>query len=147
MGLMLTRRRLVQRGGAALAAVYAAGAERDAAATARQASYALPGLSAPGEILVDRWGIPHIYAASQPDAFLLQGFNAARDRLWQIDLWRRRGLGRLSAALGPVLPRAGPRRAAVPLPRRPRARVAAYGEDARADRRPRSRPASTPTST
>ena len=97
---MLTRRRLVQRGGAALAAVYAAGAERDAAATARQASYALPGLSAPGEILVDRWGIPHIYGASQPDAFLLQGFNAARDRLWQIDLWRRRGLGRLAAALG-----------------------------------------------
>ena len=64
------------------------------------ASYALPGLSAHGEILVDRWGIPHIYAASQPDAFLLQGFNAARDRLWQIDLWRRRGLGRLSAAFG-----------------------------------------------
>ena len=97
---MLTRRRLVQRGGAALAAVYVAGAERDAAATARQTSYALPGLSAPGEILVDRWGIPHIYGASQPDAFLLQGFNAARDRLWQIDLWRRRGLGRLAAALG-----------------------------------------------
>ena len=60
----------------------------------------MPGLSAPGEIIVDRWGIPHIYAATQPDAFRLQGFNAARDRLWQIDLWRRRGLGRLSAALG-----------------------------------------------
>ena len=60
----------------------------------------MPGLAAPGEIIVDRWGIPHIYAATQPDAFRLQGFNAARDRLWQIDLWRRRGLGRLSAALG-----------------------------------------------
>ncbi len=23
---------------------------------------ALPGLSAPGEILIDRWGVPHIYA-------------------------------------------------------------------------------------
>ncbi len=61
----------------------------------------LPGLRAPAEIVVDRWGIPHITAASQDDAFFVQGFNAARDRLWQIDLWRRRGLGRLSEVLGP----------------------------------------------
>src|SRR4051794_14955295 len=94
----LTRRRLVETGGAALAAAYALGGNRTAHAA--DTSYALPGLSAPGEILVDRWGIPHIYGASQPDAFLIQGFNAARDRLWQIDLWRRRGLGRLSAAFG-----------------------------------------------
>ena len=98
MGRGLTRRRFVATGGAALAAVYATGGRRSARAA--QAGFALPGLSAPGEILVDRWGIPHIYGASRPDAFLLQGFNAARDRLWQIDLWRRRGLGRLSAALG-----------------------------------------------
>ena len=94
----LTRRRFVATGSAAVAALYAAGGARPARAA--RASFVLPGLSAPGEILVDRWGIPHIYGATQPDAFLLQGFNAARDRLWQIDLWRRRGLGRLSAALG-----------------------------------------------
>src|SRR5205823_5018319 len=29
-----------------------------------------------------------------------QGFNAARDRLFQIDLWRRRGLGQLSSVFG-----------------------------------------------
>ena len=58
------------------------------------------GLKQPAEILVDRWGVPHIYAASQDDAFFVQGFNAARDRLFQIDLWRRRGLGRLSSAFG-----------------------------------------------
>ncbi len=58
------------------------------------------GLSAPVEILVDRWGVPHIYAGSERRRVLAQGFNAARDRLWQIDLWRRRGLGRLSAAFG-----------------------------------------------
>ena len=98
MGQGLTRRRFVATGSAALAALYAAGGGRPARAA--QAGFTLPGLSAPGEILVDRWGIPHIYGATQPDAFLLQGFNAARDRLWQIDLWRRRGLGRLSAALG-----------------------------------------------
>ena len=64
-------------------------------------SATLPGLSAPGEIVVDRWGIGHIYGATAHDAFFLQGFNAARDRLWQIDLWRKRGLGRLSGSFGP----------------------------------------------
>ena len=58
------------------------------------------GLERPVEILVDAWGVPHIYAATHYDAFVAQGFNAARDRLWQIDLWRRRGLGRLAAVLG-----------------------------------------------
>ncbi len=64
--------------------------------------YRVAGLSAPAEILVDRWGVPHIFAGGHYDAFFVQGFNAARDRLWQIDLWRRRGLGRLSAAFGPA---------------------------------------------
>jgi penicillin G amidase len=52
------------------------------------------------EILVDPWGIPHIYAEHDEDAFFAQGFNAARDRLWQLDLWRRQGLGLLSEVLG-----------------------------------------------
>lgn len=60
----------------------------------------LDGLGSPGEILIDNWGIPHIYADSLEDVFRLQGFNAARDRLWQIDFWRRRGLGLLSEILG-----------------------------------------------
>jgi penicillin G amidase len=58
------------------------------------------GLSAPVAIRIDRWGIAHIKAETQPDAFFAQGWNAARDRLWQIDLWRKRGLGLLSADLG-----------------------------------------------
>ncbi|MDI3308356.1 MAG: penicillin acylase family protein [Acetobacteraceae bacterium] len=41
-------------------------------------------------------------AASEADAFFAQGFNAARDRLWQIDLWRKRGLGLLAGDLGPA---------------------------------------------
>lgn len=61
----------------------------------------LAGLGQPARILVDRWGVPHIYAASQDDAFFVQGFNAARDRLFQIDLWRRRGLGELASVFGP----------------------------------------------
>ncbi|MDX1383164.1 MAG: penicillin acylase family protein [Thermoanaerobaculia bacterium] len=61
----------------------------------------VPGLAAEAEILVDRWGVPHIYAASIDDVFLAQGWNAARDRLWQLDLWLRRGEGRLAEVLGP----------------------------------------------
>ena len=67
----------------------------------RQESRALPGLAAPGSITIDHWGIPHIRAASPRDAFFLQGYAVARDRLWQIDLWRKRGLGRLAASFGP----------------------------------------------
>jgi penicillin G amidase len=61
---------------------------------------AVAGLNAPAEILIDPWGIPHLRAADEDDLFYLQGFNAARDRLWQIDLWRKRGLGRLAAHFG-----------------------------------------------
>ncbi len=74
-----------------------------AASTAiREEDWAVAGLMAPADIVVDHWGIPHIFAASQRDAFFLQGYNAARDRLWQIDLWRKRGLGLLSKSLGPA---------------------------------------------
>ncbi len=61
----------------------------------------LAGLSAKGEIHVDEWGVSHIRAANRDDLFFLQGFNAATNRLWQIDLWRKRGLGRLAADFGP----------------------------------------------
>ncbi|NMO88399.1 penicillin acylase family protein [Actinomycetospora sp. TBRC 11914] len=59
------------------------------------------GLRGEVEVLVDRWGIPHVYAGSAHDAYVAQGFQAARDRLFQIDLWRRRGLGRLAEVFGP----------------------------------------------
>ena len=64
-------------------------------------TFRIAGLRAPAEIRVDRWGVPHIYAQSEPDVFFAQGFNAARDRLFQIDLWRRRGLGQLADVFGP----------------------------------------------
>ncbi len=70
------------------------------AAAAEPRSFAVDGLDARAEILVDRWGVPHLYAQGLDDLFFLQGFNAARDRLWQLDLWLRRGEGRLSEVLG-----------------------------------------------
>jgi penicillin amidase len=63
-------------------------------------TYKVAGLSLPAEIIVDEWGVPHIYANDHYDVFFTQGFNAARDRLWQIDTWRRRGLGQLSEVFG-----------------------------------------------
>jgi len=60
----------------------------------------LNGLHAPASISVDSWGLAHIRAENTHDAFFVQGLNAARDRLWQIDLWRKRGLGLLAADFG-----------------------------------------------
>ncbi|MDX3924625.1 MAG: penicillin acylase family protein [Shinella sp.] len=61
----------------------------------------LPGLRDKVSIAIDEWGIAHISATNKHDLFFAQGYNAARDRLWQIDLWRKRGLGLLSADFGP----------------------------------------------
>ena len=88
--------------GVVLAAGLANSALAEVSTAVRREDHAVAGLSQPAEIIVDRWGIPHIYARSAKDAFFLQGYNAARDRLWQIDLWRKRGLGRLSASFGPA---------------------------------------------
>ncbi|HLK24161.1 MAG TPA: penicillin acylase family protein [Caulobacteraceae bacterium] len=71
-------------------------------ASAEQRIASAPGLDQPAEILVDQWGIPHIYAETAHDAFFSQGWNAARDRLWQLDLWRKRGLGQLAESFGPA---------------------------------------------
>jgi penicillin amidase len=58
------------------------------------------GLDQPVEILVDRWGISHIYAETEHDLFFAQGWNAARDRLFQLELWRRQATGTVAEILG-----------------------------------------------
>ena len=60
----------------------------------------LKGLERPVTVLRDEWGIPHIYAETQADLFFAQGFVAAQDRLWQMDLWRRIGEGKLAEVIG-----------------------------------------------
>ncbi|MFN0119964.1 MAG: penicillin acylase family protein [Blastocatellia bacterium] len=60
----------------------------------------LAGLQKPVTVLRDHWGIAHIYADTQEDMFFAQGFVAAQDRLWQMDLWRRTGEGKLAEILG-----------------------------------------------
>jgi penicillin amidase len=61
----------------------------------------VPGLAQPVEILRDRWGIGHIYARNEHDLFLAQGYHAASDRLFQLELWRRRATGTLAEIQGP----------------------------------------------
>jgi len=62
---------------------------------------ALPGLRQPVEVIRDTWGVPHIYASNVHDLFFAQGFVAAQDRLWQLDLWRRMAQGTLAEIVGP----------------------------------------------
>ncbi|MFA5913128.1 MAG: penicillin acylase family protein, partial [Burkholderiales bacterium] len=67
-----------------------------------EGSVTLSGLKAPVDIVRDRYGVPHIYAGSVEDAYFALGFVHAQDRLWQMEMNRRIGSGRLSEALGPA---------------------------------------------
>jgi penicillin amidase len=60
----------------------------------------ISGLHAPVEILIDTHGVPAAYARDPDDAWFAAGFLHARDRRWQMELYRRVTLGRLSEALG-----------------------------------------------
>ena len=66
-----------------------------------EGTISLPELDQPVEILRDRWGVAHIYAQTVHDLFFAQGFVAAQDRLYQIEIWRRTGAGELAEILGP----------------------------------------------
>ena len=58
------------------------------------------GLNRPVEVLLDDYGVPHVYAAGPEDAWFAAGVLHARDRLWQMELYRRAAFGRLSEILG-----------------------------------------------
>ena len=61
---------------------------------------AIAGLSAPVEVVRDREGVPHVFAKSMEDMLCALGFLHAQDRLWQMELTRRTGQGRLSELFG-----------------------------------------------
>jgi penicillin amidase len=58
------------------------------------------GLEQPVTIYRDEYGVPHIIAQNEHDLFFAQGYVHAQDRLWQMDITRRAGEGRLSEILG-----------------------------------------------
>jgi penicillin G amidase len=63
----------------------------------------VPGLGGRVTIVRDRWGVPHIDATCQEDAFFGQGYVHAQDRLWQMELTRRFAEGTLAEILGEKL--------------------------------------------
>lgn len=83
-----------------------AGAQRGGPSTARTLPMPTPekldvsGLTQPVEVLRDRWGINHIYAKTEHDLFFAQGYNAAKDRLFQFEIWRRQATGTVAEILG-----------------------------------------------
>ncbi|WP_276166975.1 penicillin acylase family protein [Zobellia alginiliquefaciens] len=60
----------------------------------------LQGLSEEVQVYYDTYGIPHIYAENDQDAFKALGYVHAQDRLWQMELLRRIGSGRLAEVFG-----------------------------------------------
>ena len=77
------------------------------------------------------WGVPHIYAATVHDLFFAQGYITATDRLFQIDLWRRVGSGKLAEVMGPAYVERDRLARAVNYRGDWAAEWAAYGSDAR----------------
>ena len=62
----------------------------------------IQGLRGQVEVIRDRWGVPHVFAASTHDLFFAQGYVHAQDRLWQMEFNRRAASGRLSEIFGAV---------------------------------------------
>jgi penicillin amidase len=66
----------------------------------RSESLTIDALNEAVDILYDSMGVPHIFAGSLDDLFLAQGYVHARDRLWQMEMFRRVQEGRLSEIFG-----------------------------------------------
>jgi penicillin G amidase len=67
---------------------------------AASGALAIDGLSEPVEVIRDREAVPHIFAKATDDLYAALGFVHAQDRLWQMELQRRTGQGRLSEMFG-----------------------------------------------
>lgn len=76
------------------------GASTVSAQAVEERSLTIDGLQAPVEILKDAWGVSHIYAQTEHDLFFAQGYNAARDRLFQLEMWRRQATGTMAEIMG-----------------------------------------------
>ena len=63
-------------------------------------SFQIQGISDEVEVLRDNYGINHIYANNQDDMFFMQGYLAAKDRLFQFEIWRRQATGTVSEVFG-----------------------------------------------
>lgn len=100
---------------------------------AYDARHSVGGIAGPVEIVRDGHAVPHVFAASDGDAFFALGWVHAEDRLWQMELHRRMAQGRLAELFGPD---------ALPVDRSLRALdLAGYARAAVARQRPAAREA------
>ena len=60
----------------------------------------LPGLQEEVHVYRDALGVPHIYASTEHDLFMAQGYVHAQDRFWQMEFWRHVSSGRISEIVG-----------------------------------------------
>jgi penicillin amidase len=60
----------------------------------------LPGIIAGAEVLIDEWGIPHIYGQTVEDAYMALGYMHAKDRLFQVVMQTYLASGRISEVVG-----------------------------------------------
>jgi penicillin G amidase len=117
----------------AVSAACSPGAPRPAAAPAPQETATLGGLAGPVAVAFDRFGVPSVRAASRHDALRALGYLTARDRLFQMDLMRRKSAGRLAEILGRGLVEADARQRVYGLSRAASAALARLPADQRAD--------------
>lgn len=66
----------------------------------RASTIAIPDLDHPVEVWRDRWGVPHIDARTDADAFAALGFVHAQERLWQMESFVRKGTGHWAEWVG-----------------------------------------------
>lgn len=62
----------------------------------------LAGMEKGATVTRDKWGIPHIEAESQHDAYFALGYSMAQERLFQIEMMRRLSQGELSEIVGSI---------------------------------------------
>ena len=60
----------------------------------------IPDLRAPVRVVFDQQRVPHVFAQSDHDLYLAQGYLTARDRLWQMEFQTRVAAGRVSEIVG-----------------------------------------------
>lgn len=66
-----------------------------------QVSYvSIKGLQKKVKVIRDSFGVNHIYAENEHDLFFSQGYCAAKDRLFQFEIWRRQATGTTAEILG-----------------------------------------------
>ena len=61
---------------------------------------AVPGLEEPVDVIRDAYGVNHIFAKNEHDLFFSQGYCAAKDRLFQFEIWRRQASGTTAEVFG-----------------------------------------------